>query len=306
MGCCQSTSRSSSPPPPTTLGGTNDNDAVPHNSSRAAINQPSRSLSTANSEHGSTIIPPKPLRPNQPIRPPTPLPSSPAHLPNHPPPWTRSQLERERDAFFDTRVSGNGEVWKALRVVCDEVRKGNVEEAQAIMDALGMTCPNGRIAKGRGRGREKGGVYDERGEMYEVPTWVVTDPEDVVEDGEKEGEEGSEAGVNEGDGGDGVRRDEKGKGRAEDPGEMVRLRARLSDRGSDIIVSVGTKQKVAEVVRSIRQRIGEKRVRLMYLGKTLDERTTLEESGWVQGHVLNAMVFEGEEGMLPKAGKKSK
>jgi hypothetical protein len=38
----------------------------------------------------------------------------------------------------------------------------------------------------------------------------------------------------------------------------------------------------------------------MYLGKTLDERSTLEESGWRQGHVINAMVFEGEETMLSK------
>ena len=177
------------------------------------------------------------------------------------------------------------------------LRRGDVGEAQGILDAMGMTCPNGRVARGRGRHREKGGLYDERGELYDLPAWVVTDPEDVVEEGEKEGVDYEEDG-------DVVvvarRRDEKGKGRAEDPGELVQVRARLSDRGTDVVVSVGLKQKVAVVVRSVQEQIGSKRVRLMYLGKTLDERSTLEESGWRQGHVVNAMVFEGEEAMLSK------
>lgn len=212
-------------------------------------------------------------------------------------------------------MSGDAEVWKALRVVCEEVREGRLGEAQAILDALNITCPTGRIAGGRsaarnaGGRRARGGLYDERGEMYDIPAWVVRDPGDVVED-EKSGE---------GDEGKGViggastpehereqRREEKGKGRAEDPGEIVQLRLRLSDRGTDVVVSIGVKQKIADAIKEVRERIGDKRVRLMYLGKALDERGSLEESGWVQGHVINAMVFEGEESMLAKAGGKKK
>jgi hypothetical protein len=180
------------------------------------------------------------------------------------------------------------------------LRRGDVAEAQGILDAMGMSCPNGRVAGGRGQHREKGGLYDERGELYDIPTWVLTNPEDIVEEGEKEELEDKD----EAERGDIVtaarRRDEKGKGRAEDPGETVEVRARLSDRGTDIIVSIGLKQRVSAVIRSLQNQIGNKRVRLMYLGKTLDERSTLEESGWRQGHVINAMVFEGEETMLSK------
>lgn len=229
---------------------------------------------------------------------------------SQPPPWTRRQLEREREAFFDTRVSGNDEVWKALRVVCEMLRKGDTAEAQAILDALNITCPNGRVASGRGRLREKGGLYDERGELYDIPAWVLTDPEDIVEDEEKDTEEGA-ANDDDGDEVDTTdslattqRRDEKGKGRAEDPGDIVQLRARLSHRGTDILVSAGTKQKVAVIVRNIQDQIGKKRVRLMYLGRTLDERKTLAESGWKSGHVINAMVFEGDESMLSKQTSK--
>ena len=228
---------------------------------------------------------------------------------NKPPPWTRSQLEREREAFFDTRVSGHDEVWKALRLVCEMLRKDDLPEAQGILDAMNITCPNGRVARGRGRNREKGGLYDERGELYDIPAWIITDPEDIVED---EGTEKDPAVAAEGgDADDSIdptatarRRDEKGKGRAEDPGDIVQVRARLSDRGTDVVISAGTKQKVGVIVKEIHSRIGTKRLRLMYLGKTLDERTTLEESPWQPGHVLNAMVFEGDEKMLTRKSPK--
>lgn len=315
QGCCQS--RDESPyddhPPPGTqnISSSNATRLHPHNSSSsAAINQQHSSSNLNVSDRGSSILPPpETSRPNQPIRAPSPLPTSPSHLPHRPPPWTRSQLSLEREAFFDTRVSGDPEVWKALRVVCEEVRRGELEEAQAILDALNMTCPNGRIVGGRGRRREKGGLYDERGELYDIPAWVVVDPGDVVDDGDEKGvvvdEDKSGVGEEEGKEPAGVstpRREEKGKGRAEDPGEIVQLRLRLSDRGTDVVVSIGMKQKISDAVRSVREQIGEKRVRLMYLGRPLDERVSLAESGWVQGHVINAMVFEGEESML--RGKK--
>jgi hypothetical protein len=184
------------------------------------------------------------------------------------------------------------------------LQRGDVGEAQGILDAMGMTCPTGRVARGRGKSREKGGVYDERGVLYDIPPWVLTDPEDVIEDDGKEEMEEEED-----DGSDvvaavGRRKEAKGKGRAEDIGEIVKVRARLSDRGTDVVVSAGVKQRIADLVRAIRDQSGCKRVRLMYLGKTLDERSTLEESGWKQGHVINAMVFEGEEIMLSKLPSK--
>ncbi|KAK3704280.1 hypothetical protein LTR37_013954 [Vermiconidia calcicola] len=298
MGCCQSRDRSSDDAPD--IVASNNAAAIPHGSSRAAINQPSRSVSNVGSIGGSSIT--HNARPNQPVRPPTPITSSPEHVSNQPPPWTRRQLEKEREAFFDTRVSGNDEIWKALRLVCEEIRKDNLAEAQGILDALNITCPNGRIARGRGRNRIKGGLYDERGELYDIPSWVLTDPQDIIENDEKDVEAGAaEDGENNVDEtGEARPRSEKGKGRAEDIGEVIKLRARLSDRGTDIIVSTGTKQKVADIVRAVQAQIGKKRLRLMYLGKALNERLTLEENGWQQGHVVNAMVFEGDEGILSK------
>ena len=290
QGCCQSTDRdpyeqedSSAAQPPNA-----NNDRQQNISSRAGRDNANRSLSNADTTHEV----PK-ARPNQPVRPPTPLAQSPSHVSKDPPPWTRSILDREREAFFDTRVSGHEEVWKALRMVCEMLRRGDVEEAQGILDAMNMTCPNGKVARSRGRNGKKGGAYDERGQLYDIPPWVLTDPQDVVEDEDKdEVQDGEKTPV------------EKGKGRAEDPGEIVKVRARLSDRGTDVVVSAGTKQKISVLIKAIREESGCKRLRLMYLGKTLDERSTLEESGWRPDHVINAMVFAGDENMLSKKPSK--
>ena len=207
-------------------------------------------------------------------------------------------METEREAFFDTRVSGNDEVWKGLSLVADMVRNGNVTEAQVILDAMNITCPTGRIASGRGRDRQKGGLYDERGELYDIPSWVLIDPEDIVEDEKKDAVDGAADEAEESTAAAALRREEKGKGRAEDPGETVELRARLSDRGTDVTVSVGTKQRLSLAIRKIQEQVGNKRIRLMYLGKTLNEQSTLEQSTWQRGHVVNALVYEGDEKVI--------
>ncbi|RMZ02754.1 hypothetical protein D0862_05892 [Hortaea werneckii] len=278
-------------------------------SSQAAINQPQQSSQDNVASDGP------PSRPNKPLRPPTPMANSPSHLPQAPPPWSRTMLERERASFFDTRVTGRQECWEAVRLVCEMLRQGNVADAQGVLDAANLSVPQGRVAIDKGRHRHRGGVYDERGELYDVPLWVVADPQDVVEDEEADAEKDLDGTASDSDGGAGdeedaaagqQRREEKGKGRAEDIGELLSVRCRLSNLGSDVVVEVGSKQKVTVLVRNIQQQIGPKRLRLVYLGRTLMEGKSLEELGWQQGHVINAMVFEGDEDILqPKeAGSK--
>ncbi|KAI7372013.1 hypothetical protein BTJ68_10808 [Hortaea werneckii EXF-2000] len=234
---------------------------------------------------------------------------SPSHLPQAPPPWSRTMLERERASFFDTRVTGRQECWEAVRLVCEMLRQGNVADAQGVLDAANLSVPQGRVAIDKGRHRHRGGVYDERGELYDVPLWVVADPQDVVEDEETaEAEKDFDGTASDSDNAAGEeeddatagqqRREEKGKGRAEDIGELLSVRCRLSNLGSDVVVEVGSKQKVTVLVRNIQQQIGPKRLRLVYLGRTLMEGKSLEELGWQQGHVINAMVFEGDEDIL--------
>ncbi|KAF2461115.1 hypothetical protein BDY21DRAFT_403371 [Lineolata rhizophorae] len=215
-----------------------------------------------------------------------------AHTPGRRP-WTRARVLRERRDFFDTRVSGRAEVWASVRLVCELVEQGDVGEAQGVLDAAGCTCPSGDVSKG---------VFDERGVFYQVPEWVVGWPVEAVEEGEDEVEVGSESekgGPGEEEDGEaliGGEREEKGKGRAVevDVGPVVKLRVRLSDRGTDVLVSVGMKESVRAVVRKVRG-MGEMqphvKVKLVYMGRVLRENQSLEEQGWREGHTQCVSVF---------------
>jgi hypothetical protein len=172
-------------------------------------------------------------------------------------------VETARTEFFDTRTSGQAEIWGALRLVCSLVAEGDLGGAQAILDAAGGTCPTGRLW---GRG---GGVFDERGERYVVPGWVIGWPGALRVGGEGEmmavqaegagemtEEDDGAAADEDGDGDDEVgilSRKEKGKERDPGPvGTEIKLKARLSSNGKDFVVRVGEFDLISTVIRRIR------------------------------------------------------
>jgi hypothetical protein len=161
-----------------------------------------------------------------------------------------------------------------------------------MMNAAGVTCPSGRFARGRGR-NPKGGVYDERGALYDIHEWVVGDPLDILEDdaipdvvaeGKTVEEEEDEELEDVEDG------REKGKRRAESLGPEVVVRVRLSDGTPDLEVLIGEKQPAGVVVKRLKEKMG-RGVRLLYLGKPVEEGKTLAENGWKSGQMLNAFLF---------------
>ncbi|MCJ1406927.1 hypothetical protein MMC19_000997 [Ptychographa xylographoides] len=176
----------------------------------------------------------------------------------------------------------------------DLLRDGEVQTAQGVLDAAGVTVPTGDLV---------GGVYDEGGEFYQLPEAVIADPENVVTDeGDGDGEErkgGLEADA-EADGRDlneeelERRREEKGKGVLKS-GDLMRVKARLSDRGGpDVLVTLSKEQSVRVLVRKIQEEAGipgKSKVRIAYLGKILKDGETLLAQGWREGHVVNALVF---------------
>lgn len=167
------------------------------------------------------------------------------------------------------------------------MRAGDIKAAQTILDASGATCPTGRFWVERRRGgQKKGGVYDDKGLLYEIPGWVVSDPEDLVAEPEIEAKDMGEETEDDIDA-------EKGIAACEEKmGELVKVRARLSDRGTDVVVEVGTNQKVAVLVRKVQEKAGvEQKVRLAYMGKILEEHKPLSATTWKEGHILNALVF---------------
>lgn len=179
-----------------------------------------------------------------------------------------------------------------MRLATDLVKAGDVASAQGVLDAAGATCPTGEIWRG---------VFDEWGTEYRVPEWAVVEPVGVVEVGEEEEEgDGTEDGEQ-------SLAEEKGKGRM---GEVVKVRARLSDRGTDVVVEVGMEERVSAVIARIAeaakvsvlhssrramltnsQLAATSRVRIAYLGKILREHDSLAAQGYSEGHVVNALVF---------------
>jgi Ubiquitin-binding domain len=159
-------------------------------------------------------------------------------------------LLKERRDFFETRVTGREETWAAVKLVCELLEQNNLTDAQAVLDAAGCTCPSGDLW-----GR-KGGVYDEFGEKYVVPSWVIAEPPDVIQDGPEEEEKTSS---NEEEEDEEELSREKGKGKAtvvEDPESQkpaLRVRARLSHNAQDVIVRIKEEDKVRVIIRKIRE-----------------------------------------------------
>lgn len=206
--------------------------------------------------------------------------------------WTKSQLNRERQEFFETRVTGQAEIWAALKEVTQLIRKGDLSEAQGILEAAGITLPTGKLEIG---------AYDERGMLYKLPENIITDPVNLTDDdGETVVGElslskklESDSMVSDGKSLDGT--DEKpDKGKEAIEKDAIKVKCRLSDRGGpDTMVLIGKSQPVSVLLRRIRSEAtisSSATVRIVYFGKLLSETKTLEEQGWQQGHVIQALV----------------
>ncbi|OTB01688.1 hypothetical protein M426DRAFT_63581, partial [Hypoxylon sp. CI-4A] len=210
--------------------------------------------------------------------------------------WTRSQLDRERADFFDTRVTGRPEVWQVLKAALEVLWEADTTTAQSIIRAAEVTLPTGDLSNG---------AYDSLGNYYALPEWIVSDPTNVAEDrpdgkgdthqrDDDDDLTAEEDTVEEQDEDEAIRRrEEKGKGVA-DIRDMVKVRARLSENLPDVIVSIGPEESVRSLARKIAEESGLlsiKRVRVAYMGKILKENLSLKDQGWKKGHVVNALVF---------------
>lgn len=207
--------------------------------------------------------------------------------------WTRTQLIRERNEFFETRVTGHSEIWQALKLVAEETRRGSIQEAQSILDAAGITLPTGHI---------EDGAYDERGMLYKMDKEIISDPTNLVEDDDGETVVGEAALSKKLDidnevssGSVLLAQDEKpDKGKDAIEKDAIKVKCRLSDRGGpDTIVLIGKTQTVNVLNRRLRSEAtlpSSAKVRFFHLGKEMKDSQTLEEQGWQPGHVVQALV----------------
>ena len=238
QGCCASRQQNDEGPP--------YNGPPQHNESTQAIaNEPAQPLEPITSDPSNLATTSSRRSRNRrqvPVTSPTPVPLRP-HIWTSKRQWTRSQLIKERKEFFETRVAGHHDIWETLKVVVELLADGDVALAQNVVDAAEIVVPTGDL---------KNGAYDSLGNLYQMPEHVVCDPVNVIIDGpEKAGKEGSSADGSEDEEEAERRREEKGKGIVVE-GDMLKVKARLSDRGGpDIVVQMVKGQTVRWLIRRI-------------------------------------------------------
>lgn len=126
---------------------------------------------------------------------------------------------------------------------------GDLQTAQGIIDAAGVTLPRGDLISG---------AYDEVGNFYQLPEPIVSDPTNVLSGSHETGDVGAKAEIGEDLDEDEVerRREEKGKGVLKTR-DMIKVRARLSDRGGpDVQISMGKDENVRVLVRRVQEAVG--------------------------------------------------
>jgi hypothetical protein len=148
--------------------------------------------------------------------------------------WTRSRLDKERNDFWDTQVTGSPEVWGAVRLAAKCLQNGSLQEAQSWLEATECTCPTGCLWKG---------VYDSTGVMYKVPEWLVVEPDGLVEESESEEEAATASASN----------SKVHESADEGENDVVIVRARISRTQRDVKVRMRKCETVAVVIEKVKK-----------------------------------------------------
>lgn len=243
QGCCQSTARPRDEEPNSPYSASDIHGDTSSNTITGSTRHAPEVSSQSNSSHAARGPQQSRIRRNVGLREQLNAPLRP-HVWTSKRQWTRAELDRERAEFFDTRVTGREEIWATLKVVVGLLAEGDIATAQGILDASAITLPTGDLMNG---------AYDQIGNFYQMPEHVINDPSNVI----LASQDGADKVEDPGDATDEEelerRREEKGKSVLK-TGEVVRVKARLSDRGGpDIVVSIGKEQSVRVLIKTIQE-----------------------------------------------------
>lgn len=198
-------------------------------------------------------------------------------------PWTKSELFRQREEFWDTRVEGSPAVWTAIKAAAEMIEADTgsgdgIATAACILEASSITTPTGFLAQ----------CYDERGIEYRIPNWALVEPSNLLTGAEAEAAAAAaarEAGQRQPDAP--FRRpaaDTNG-----DPGALLDLQIRIG--ATDISVSIGENEYVDVLKRKIMDCKGSadqsiSALRLFFYGKELKGAQRLKECRGIESDVV--------------------
>jgi hypothetical protein len=151
--------------------------------------------------------------------------------------WTRARLDKERNDWWDTQVTGSPEVWGAVRLAAQSLQIGKLKDAQQWLETMECTCPTGCLWKG---------VYDSTGILYKIPEWLIVEPEGLVAEEADAEPAGGPAGVAAAN--DGAQEDEE-----EEDDEPVAVRVRVSRNGRDVVLKLRRREQISSIVEKLKQ-----------------------------------------------------
>ncbi|PVD30663.1 hypothetical protein C0Q70_09936 [Pomacea canaliculata] len=180
-------------------------------------------------------------------------------------PLTEGQLRSKRDEFWDTAPAfeGRKEIWDALKAAAYALETGDHGLAQAIVDGASISLPHGTLLD----------CYDELGNRYQLPVYVLSAPTNLIEDN-SESDTQTDTDAN------------------SSAGVEVPVRFRLSNMAKDIKVMVKTTDTVYKVKKLLYENEGvePERQRWFFSGKLLNDKLRIEDAKIPKGFVVQVIV----------------
>lgn len=198
---------------------------------------------------------------NQPLQPVLPVWASEA-------PITRGQLLSKRDEFWDTApmFDGRKEIWDALKAAAYALENHDVKLAQAVVDGASISLPTGSLAD----------CYDELGNKYQLPAYVLSAPTNLVVEADDCDDDGG------------------GQDDLELAGEDTSLKLRLSS-GKDVKIVVKTTETIAKAKQKLSSAefdgcLESSQQRWFFGGRVLGDKLHIEDAKIPRGHVVQVVL----------------
>lgn len=179
-------------------------------------------------------------------------------------PLTEGQLRSKRDEFWDTAPAfeGRKEIWDALKAAAYALETGDHTLAQAIIDGANITLPHGTLLD----------CYDELGNRYQLPVYVLGAPTNLIEDTSDS---------------DTVQDVETSQ-----PGAEIVIKFRVSTLNKDLKLKVRTTDTVMKIKKKLfeLEKIEPSRQKWFFSGKIMSDKLKIEDAKIPKGYVVQVVV----------------
>lgn len=179
-------------------------------------------------------------------------------------PLTEGQLRSKRDEFWDTAPAfeGRKEIWDALKAAAYALETGDHTLAQAIIDGASITLPHGTLLD----------CYDELGNRYQLPVYVLGAPTNLIEDTSDS---------------DTVQDVETSQ-----PGAEIVIKFRVSTLSKDLKLKVRTTDTVMKIKKKLfeLEKIEPSRQKWFFSGKIMSDKLKMEDAKIPKGYVVQVVV----------------